>query len=102
MPQLTSGAPVRPQSPLAPEELAGDLIQSGNPLFGMIWINRERMSGTPCFAGTRVPVQNLFDYLGGGEPLSEFIEDFPGVTREQCEAVIALAASALLQQLPRA
>lgn len=101
MAQLTSRTPVRPQSPLAPEDLDGDLIQSGHPLFGTIWINRERMSGAPCFAGTRVPVQNLFDYLAGGEPLGEFLEDFPGVTPEQAEAVIALAARSLLDQLPR-
>lgn len=66
---------------LSPDDLVGDLIQRGHPLFGIIWINRDRMSGSPCFAGTRVPVKNLFDYLEGGEPLEEFLEDFEGVTR---------------------
>lgn len=46
------------------------------------------LSGTPVFTGTRVPVRNLFDYLVGGEPLSEFLEDFPSVTREQATAAI--------------
>ena len=48
----------------------------------------EVLSGTPVFVGTRVPVRNLFDYLAGGEPLQEFLEDFPSVTREQAAAAI--------------
>lgn len=46
------------------------------------------MSGEPVFTGTRVPVRILFDYLVGGEPLSEFLEDFPSVSREHAVAVI--------------
>src|ERR1051326_2464020 len=68
---------VGPETPLTSEDLRGDLIQPGHPLFGIIWINRERMSGAPCFAGTRVPIKNLFDYLEGGEPLDEFLDGFP-------------------------
>jgi uncharacterized protein (DUF433 family) len=86
---------------LTREELNGDLIQPGDPLFGIVWINPERLSGAPCFSGTRVPIKNLFDYLEGGEPLGEFLEDFPGVTREQAEAVSSLAAQGLLEKLPR-
>jgi uncharacterized protein (DUF433 family) len=41
------------------------------------------MSGAPVFAGTRVPVQTVIDYLAGGHPLSEFLDDFPTVSREQ-------------------
>jgi uncharacterized protein (DUF433 family) len=41
------------------------------------------MSGAPVFTGTRVPVQSLLDYLAGGHPLEEFLEDFPTVRREQ-------------------
>jgi len=41
------------------------------------------MSGAPVFAGTRVPVQTLIDYLAGGHPLEEFLDDFPSVGREQ-------------------
>ena len=43
----------------------------------------EIMSGAPVFAGTRVPVQTVIDYLAGGHPLAEFLEDFPTVSREQ-------------------
>ena len=39
------------------------------------------MGGTPCFRGTRVPLKNLLDYIKGGYPLAEFLEDFPGVSR---------------------
>ncbi len=41
------------------------------------------MSGAPVFAGTRVPVQTIIDYLAGGHPLDEFLDDFPTVRREQ-------------------
>jgi uncharacterized protein (DUF433 family) len=41
------------------------------------------MSGTPVFVGTRVPFQTLLDYLEAGEPLSEFLEDFPTVSRDR-------------------
>ena len=55
-----------------------------------------RLSGTPVFAGTRVPVQTLIDYLENGEPLEAFISDFPSVSREHAIAVLELAKSALL------
>ena len=100
MTRLASTRLARPSSPPDPEDLEGDLLQPGHGLFGTIWVNPDRLSGAPCFANTRVPVQNLFDYLAGGQPLSEFMEDFPGVTREQVDAVIALAARGLLEQLP--
>jgi len=99
MDQITT-KPIQPETPLSPEALEGDLVQPGHPLFGIIWVNPERMGGTPCFAGTRVPIKILFEYLEGGEPLDEFMEDFEGVTREQAEAVISLAADGLLNSIP--
>ena len=89
------------ERPLTAEDLEGDLIQPGQPLFGIIWINRQRVSGAPCFAGTRVSVKTLFDYVETGEPLDDFLEGFPGVTREQSEAVLSLAAQSFLEKLPR-
>jgi uncharacterized protein (DUF433 family) len=47
------------------------------------------MSGAPVFAGTRVPVQTIIDYLAGGRPLSEFLDDFPTVSREQALELLA-------------
>jgi len=46
------------------------------------------MGGTPVFAGTRVPVETLFDYLEEGESIDDFLEGFPGVSREQVIAVL--------------
>lgn len=46
------------------------------------------MSGTPVFAGTRVPVQTLIEYLEGGESIDDFLEGFPTVTREQVIAFL--------------
>ncbi|HXE54644.1 MAG TPA: DUF433 domain-containing protein [Tepidisphaeraceae bacterium] len=86
--------------PIEPEYLVGDLIQPGHPLFGVIWINPDRVSGAPCFYGTRVPVKSLFDSLAAGETLDQFLDDFEGVTREQAVAVLALGSSALLSELP--
>jgi uncharacterized protein (DUF433 family) len=51
----------------------------------------EIMSGSPCFAGTRVPVSTLFDYLESGEGLDSFLSDFPTVTREQTLDVLKLS-----------
>jgi len=57
-------------------------------LKGVVHSNPEIMGGTPVFVGTRVPLQNLIDYLEGGESVEEFLEAFPTVTREQAIAVI--------------
>jgi uncharacterized protein (DUF433 family) len=63
---------------------------------GLIEIDPEKVSGTPVFVGTRVPVQNLFDYLEGGDSLDDFLEGFPPVTRKQAVAVLELARESLL------
>lgn len=64
----------------------------------IIEIDAGKLGGTPVFAGTRVPVQNLFDYIEGGETLEEFIEGFPPVTREQAVAVLELAKRSMLAE----
>lgn len=61
----------------------------------IIHSNPEILGGTPVFVGTRVPVQNLIDYLRGGDSLEEFLIDFPSVRREQAEAALDLARDAL-------
>jgi uncharacterized protein (DUF433 family) len=81
---------------LSESDLVGDAIQPGHPLFGLVWINARRMSGTPCFAATRVPVRTLFDHLEAGDPLERFLEGFPSVTRAQAVAVMEASAAALL------
>jgi uncharacterized protein (DUF433 family) len=84
---------------LTDADLAGDLILPGHPLFGTVWINPQRMSGAACFAGTRVPIKTLFDYLEGGDSLADFLNGFPPVTREQAVAVLEFAQSGLFSQL---
>ena len=85
--------------PIEPEHLVGDLIQHGHPLFGLIWINRARVSGTPCFYASRVPVITLFHCLAAGYTLDEFLDDFEGVTREQALGVLNLATRGLIGKL---
>jgi uncharacterized protein (DUF433 family) len=62
----------------------------------MIEIDPEKMSGTPVFRGTRVPIQNLFDYLEGGEPIDVFLDHFPTVTRSQAVDVLELLKSRVM------
>jgi uncharacterized protein (DUF433 family) len=56
----------------------------------------DTLGGTPVFAGTRVPLRSLFDYLAAGETLDEFLRQFPSVTREQAVAVLALARDTVI------
>ena len=62
----------------------------------------EIMSGAVCFTGTRVPVQNLFDYLEGSSSLEDFLEDFPSVSRETAVAVLETARARLFADAPPA
>lgn len=84
-----------------PEHLVGDRIQPGHALFGVVWINRQRVSGTPCFYGTRVPVKTLFDCLAAGETLEQFLDDFEGVDQEQGWAVLDTAGNELRNWLEK-
>jgi uncharacterized protein (DUF433 family) len=59
----------------------------------------EIMSGTPVFMGTRVPVQTLFDYIEEGDPLDEFLDDFPTVERVQAVAVLQLVREMLMSEV---
>jgi uncharacterized protein (DUF433 family) len=56
------------------------------------------LGGTPVFAGTRVPVKTLLDYLEGGETLDEFLDDFPAVSKDQAINVLEKMKEALLTQ----
>lgn len=64
-------------------------------VYGYINIDPEIMSGTPVFNGTRVPIQNLFDYLEGGSNLHEFLDDFPSISAEVAVAVLEMAKKSL-------
>ena len=62
-----------------------------------VWVDPQRMSGTPCFRGSRLPVQQLFDWLADGVSLDKFIEDFR-IDRAAAETVLVAAGEQLCQQ----
>jgi uncharacterized protein (DUF433 family) len=66
-------------------------------LKGIVHSDPETMGGTPVFVGTRVPLQNLIDYLEGGESIEDFLDGFPSVKREQVIAVIEAGKRTILQ-----
>jgi uncharacterized protein (DUF433 family) len=64
----------------------------------LITISPEYLSGAPVFTGTRVPIQALFDYIKGGDPLDKFLDDYPDVSREHAVAVLKLAHQAAITE----
>lgn len=66
---------------------------------GVIVKDPEILGGTPVFRGTRVPFQNLLDYLEGGDTLDEFLDDFPSVTREAAVAALEHAKALVVDHL---
>ena len=89
--ELQRGAPVtlhvshRKQWPAYHHEMSSSLITVDSRIQG----------GVPVFAGTRVPVKNLFDYLETGESLDQFLDDFPSVARDVAVAVLEQAREAV-------
>jgi uncharacterized protein (DUF433 family) len=61
---------------------------------GIVSRDPEVLNGDLVFAGTRVPVKNLVDYLAAGDPLEEFLDNFPGVSREQAEGYLRMSLQA--------
>ena len=57
----------------------------------VVHIDPEILGGTPVFVGTRVPLQALIDYIEGGHPLSDFLDDFPTVSHAQAVAALEQA-----------
>jgi uncharacterized protein (DUF433 family) len=68
-----------------------------NDLKGVVHSDPEILGGTPVFVGTRVPLQNLIDYLEGGESIEDFLDGFPSVKREQVIAVIEAGKLKMLE-----
>lgn len=65
----------------------------------LIEVDPEKMSGTACFIGTRVPLTHLFDYLESGDTLDDFLKDFPSVTRDHALGVLELMKSESSQSM---
>lgn len=63
----------------------------------VIQSSRDVLGGTPVFAGTRVPVQTLFEYLEAGDSLDDFLQDFPSVKRKQAQEVLEISKAALIR-----
>ncbi len=64
----------------------------------VVWQDPERLSGAPCFTGTRVPIKALFDYLEAGDGVNDFLDAFPGVTKEQTLGALRLGKEQLLPE----
>ena len=62
----------------------------------LIEVDPEKMSGTPVFRGTRVPIKNLFDCLEDGDSLDGFLDQFPTVTKDQALGALELSKESLL------
>ena len=62
----------------------------------VVKIDPAILGGTPCFAGTRVPIKTLFDYVEGGDTLDFFLEQFPSVSRAQAVQLLEDSQRALL------
>ena len=62
----------------------------------IVCVDPDRISGEPCFKGTRVPVQALIDHIEGNSTLDDFLSGFPSVTRQQAIRFIELAKDNLL------
>ena len=75
---------------------------SSSPLSPIVHADPEILGGTPVFVGTRVPFQALIDYLEGGHPLSEILDDFPSVSHDQAVAALNLARDAVLARVAAA
>lgn len=68
----------------------------GPPRHLVIVVGRDIQGGAPVFGGTRVPIQNLFDYIEEGDFLDVFLGQFPSVSRDMAIAVLEQARHALL------
>jgi uncharacterized protein (DUF433 family) len=68
-------------------------------LGSVIAIDREIMHGTPCFTGTRVPVQTLVDFLETGESIDDFLAVYPSIPRQQVLTFLELSKDLTIEQL---
>ncbi len=86
--------PFRPELPVAMRGRPAKLA----PMKEIV-VDPDILGGIPVFAGTRVPVRNLFDYLEAGDSLGDFLEAFPDVNREQAVAVLESSKAGLMRAI---
>lgn len=68
----------------------------------LIKVSPDVMSGEPVFSGTRVPIKAMFDYLEAGDPLDEFLRQFPTVSRDHAVAVLEEARNKVAADIGKA
>lgn len=99
-PSRRSAAPKKSQqavdAPLPPRPFTTRLCYMSDTL---ITTSSDIMGGTPVFAGTRVPVQTLFEYLEAGDTIDDFLEGYPTVTREQVVVLLETAKGRVLAEV---
>ena len=97
---LPGFAPLNPGYLRKPANARLPKVVRGGSLTGMkppISTAPDVLGGTPVFAGTRVPVQTLLDYLKAGESIDDFLEGFPSVSRDQVIAFLEMAKDRLIE-----
>lgn len=74
-------------------------VVSMSSLAELIIKDPDVLGGTPVFRGTRVPFQNLLDYLESGQTIDEFLDDFPTVSRQSAVEALEHAKVLVINQL---
>ena len=97
---MLAGFNSRPYTATAMKTLAKTEPGPAMSLEEAVWLDPARMSGVPCFRGTRVPVQQLFDWLEEGVPLDEFVREFR-IDPRAAEAVLRAGAGAVCDAAAR-
>lgn len=65
--------------------------------YNFVHCSKNILGGVPVFSGTRVPVQNMMDYLEAGDSIDTFLEDFPSVKRTQALGALEFAKTKILE-----
>ncbi|PYS60039.1 MAG: hypothetical protein DMF74_19765 [Acidobacteria bacterium] len=81
-------------------DLSTELVLSSDARADIVSIDPERLGGTPCFVGTRVPIKYLWEYLIKGKTLEAFLDDFEGVPRDEAVAALKQAYARFVEGLP--
>ena len=81
-------------------DVSTELVPPSDGRADIVSIDTERLGGTPCFVGTRVPIKYLWEYLIKGKTLDAFLEDFEGVPRDEAVAALKQAYARFVEGLP--
>jgi uncharacterized protein (DUF433 family) len=79
-----------------------DAMNAARVYKDILWQDTDRHSGAVCFYGTRIPVQELFDWIDSGSNVQEFLRAFPHVGSDRVHAVLSIAGQRFDDLLERA